>query len=359
MNTSSTPHQERDRPPHLMSDEELRQEYVQLCRMNASLNEESASLQSEISAIYEESVRFQQSTEVEEDKVANQLLRRLQSEEQQKRRLLDLIRREESSREQIMKQISQIRTEKTDLAGQMGQQESLMLQLQKKLMEVVTKTNEVKRELLKERRRYLEVLSTQLNYLKEGSLNEKNEEQRPKVGENATSNELEPMETASLKADDKIIGVTTASAAFDAASTDTNVAINHLEKQLNRLLCEHAAAVQVSTINEMLCAELAKKLGTIQQAAFLDLERASKLEEELKATKSRVAVLEHHASHRDGSVISEDSSGLPTPTLSCVNNKSLRDRTVEVLSSRQCEPSSSIQASLDESETGDGAPSSS
>ncbi|RNF05826.1 uncharacterized protein Tco025E_07695 [Trypanosoma conorhini] len=341
-----------------MSDEELRQEYVQLRKMNALLNEESASLQSEISAIYEESVRFQQNTEIEEDKVANQLLRRLQSEEQQRRRISDLIRREESARQQITKQISQIRTEKTDLVGQMGEQESLMLELQKKLMDVVTRKNETNRELLKERRRYLDVLSTQLSHLKEGSLNEKKEGKRSDVGESANANEPTPVETASLNADDKTGSDVTTSPAFDAATDETDVAISLLEKQLNRLLSEHAAAVQVSARDEALCAQLAIKLDDIQRAAFLDRARASKLKEELKETKSRVALLERQASQREGSLLSEDSSGLPTPTLGYVTNKSLRDRTVEVLSSRQRETVSSIQASLDESETGDEMPSS-
>ncbi|KAF8276809.1 hypothetical protein TcBrA4_0123600 [Trypanosoma cruzi] len=349
----TTPHHEKDRVPHLMSDEELRNEYVQLRKKNASLNEECASLQMEINAIYEESVRLQQSTEIEEEKLANQLLRRLQSEELQKRRFHDLIRREEVARQKIMNQIAQIRTEKTDLAGQLGKQESLMLQLQKKLMEVVTKKSEVERELLKERRRYLDVLSTQLGLLIEGSINERKGGKTSDAGQSVDSSEQKPMESSSMDADSKTINCATSIPAFEAATTDTHVAINRLEKQLNRLLCEHAAAVQNLSSNEVCCAELAKKLDTIQQAAFLDRARASKLKEELKEAKSRLAGLERQVSQMSSSAISEESSGIPTPTLCCLRSFSLRGRTRGALSSRQRETSVSVQPSVDASDTGD------
>ncbi|ORC93628.1 uncharacterized protein TM35_000015050 [Trypanosoma theileri] len=291
----TTPRLERDRTPSLMTDEELRNEYVQLRKTHFTLNEESVALQAEIGALCEESVRLQQSTEIEEEKLANQLLRRLQIEELQRSRLHALIRREEVARQQIMEQIAQVRGQKTELKTQVEQeQESLMLQLQKKLVEVVNSKREVERELLKERRSYLDVLSKRLAHFKRDS------DATPAVVEASAAPPV----------------------ALRPASEETHVAINHLERQLNDLLRRHAAAVRASAINESLCAELGRSLASIQQAAFLDRARAAKLREELLEAQRRLGALETQRRSggieaqirtRGTSVVSDDSSGLPTP----------------------------------------------
>ncbi|KAH9577461.1 hypothetical protein LSM04_006318 [Trypanosoma melophagium] len=286
----TTPRLERDRTPSLMTDEELRKEYVQLCKTNFTLTEESAALQAEIGALCEESVRLQQSTEIEEEKLANQLLRRLQSEELQRRRFRALIRREEHARQQIMQQIAQVRGKKTELKTQVEQeQESLMLQLQKKLVEVVNSKREVERELLKERRSYLDVLSKRLAHFKRDS------DAVPAVVESSSS------------ADPPV--------ALRPASAETHAAINRLERKLNDLLRRHAAAVRASANNESLCAELGQSLTSIQQAAFLDRARAAKLREELHEARRRLGALEAQLRTRTTSVVSDDSSGLLTPKL--------------------------------------------
>lgn len=344
-----TPRPDRDRPTHLMSDEELRNEYICLRRASVLLNEESIFLRGEINAICEESVRLQQSTEIEEEKRANQLLRSLRSEEMQKQQFLGLLRREEGARQQIMGQIAQVRAEKGDLEGQLGQQRVVMLQLQKKLMDVVNKKNEAERELLRERRGYLDALSKQLKHLKPVPHLVKGDEKKHVDGAHTTEGQM----TGKLPPQE--LDTEASGAAFSSAlgsvTSDTNVAINCLEKKLNHLLQEHATAFRLCMNNEEECAELGKRLETIQQATFLDWARASKMREDLCAAKRRLSELE--AFKRGSSVVSEDSSHLPTPTLGSLKSISLRERTREALSARQRRPSSNFPASCDISELGE------
>ncbi|KEG12341.1 hypothetical protein DQ04_01781050 [Trypanosoma grayi] len=337
-----TPRHERDRPVRLLTDDELRKEFVHLRKTNATLSEESSSLQAEIGALCEESVRFQQSTEIEEEKLANQLLRRLQSEEQQRRRFRILIRREELSRHKIMDQISQVRGQKTELESQLAQeQESLMRQLQKKLVEVVNKKAEVERELLKERRSYLDVLAMKLASLKQCSFD-------------ATGDAAANFDEGSAAAGEPKLSPHEAASGVVSSPTATHEAVIRLERQLNDLLREHAVAVQASAKNEALCAKLGESLEGIQQAAFLDRARASKLKEDLRQARRRLLSMEHQMRRRGPSVASDDSSGLQTPTYTCLKNlSSLRDHTKEVLSAHQRQASSSLHPSCDVSDMGE------
>lgn len=323
----ATPRLERDCLTHLMTIDELRREYIKLKQINTSLSREAALLQAEIGSVCKESVRFQQSTEIEEEKRANQLLRCLHSEEMQKRQFLGLLRREESAHQKIMGQIAQVCEEKRDLESHLAQQEVVMLQLQKKLMDVVNKKNDAERELLKERRWYLDALTKELEDLKSCALIEANEHGNVVDGNGNFKKEVtEELITETAKMEVAELAPLSASG---VAATDTNVAINCLEKKLNRLLREHAAAVRLCMRNKEDCAELSKNLDAIQKAAFLDRARASKLREELLESKRHLTELE--AFTRGSSVVSDDSSRMLTPKFGSLKSMSLRGRTIEFL----------------------------
>lgn len=344
-----TPRLEKDCPTHLMTTDELRREYIRLKQINASLTEEAALLQAEIGAVCKESVRFQQSTEIEEEKRANQLLRCLHSEEMQKRQFLGLLRHEEAARQKIMGQISQVRGEKNDLESHLAQQEVVMLQLQKRLMDVVNKKNDAERELLRERRLYLDALTRELEHLKSCVFIETNERKNIGGGDDNSKEEMaETLTTETPNTEDSEVAFSSASG---FAATDTNVAINCLEKKLNHLLREHAAAVRSCMRNKEDCEELGRNLDAIQKTAFLDRARASKLREELLESKRHLTELE--AFTRGSSVVSDDSSRLPTPRFSSLKNMSLRGRTVEFLPVHQRQLSSSINPLCNMSEGGD------
>ncbi|CBH10522.1 hypothetical protein, conserved [Trypanosoma brucei gambiense DAL972] len=368
----TSPHQERDRPLEQMTDEELRRELVMLIRTNAILAEESAGLQADISALCEESVRFQQSTEIEEDKVTNQLLRRLQSEEVQKHRFHHQILCEEKARRKIMDQITQVR-QQMELEKQLEQEQEVQrMELQRKLIDVVNKKIEVERQLLEERRVQLEALTTKLASIKEGSLAAKSKVDgavgsRGTQGPSASSQQCQsgtanmthesPAAAAAVAASSQPPPVKTETVpssvdlpASDVAGDDTHGTIIRLEEQLNRLLEQHAAATQASATNESLCTELGRNLETIQQAASVDRARTLKLKEELQEAKRRVAVLEQRAAVGTAYAASDDSSDLPTPSVSSLYDDKRRE---SLLNCHQRYPSSCVPPSCSASEAGE------
>nr|CCC90119.1 conserved hypothetical protein [Trypanosoma congolense IL3000] len=334
-----SPYQEQNRPLDQMTDDELRREMVQLVRMNAQLAEESAGLQADIGALCEESVRFQQSTEIEEDKLTNQLLRRLQSEEVQKHRFHRQILREEEARRQIMDQIARVRQQKAELENQLvHEQEMQRMGLQKKLIDVVNKKIEMERRLLNERHAQLEALTTKLALIKECTLAAKTKSdvmcddpkavestvasQSPTRGDTAVGGPVVPhvagASTPQRAAGTSATGSTPPTLLSDNGGDDVDAAITRLEEQLSRLLEQHAIATQTNASNETLYTELGRNLESIQQAASIDKAHTLKLRNELMEAKKRVALLEQRAAAGAVYAASDDSSDMQTPSVSSI-----------------------------------------
>nr|CCC47546.1 conserved hypothetical protein [Trypanosoma vivax Y486] len=349
-----------------MTSDELRREFVSLCCISASLAEESASLQADISALCKKSVKFQQSAEIEEDKLTNQLLRRLQNEELQKHRFHDQILREERARQQIMDQITEVRRQTAELEGQLTyEHESQRMLLQRKLVDVARKMIELERQLLNERQEHLSALTTQLAYIKSESIGAGadglNEGRVPLANHSLLATNHVPVDalqsSSHVNNDERSSVVLSSEAAAPSAqmtpgsSTDDMYGtVVRLEEQLKHLRKQHEAAMAVSTTNQTLCTELGRSLESIQQAAFVDKARTLKLREELQEAKRRVAELGESAQKCGCYFPSDDSSGIMTPKGSSFTEERRREITTGLY--QRC-PSGCVQPSYSASESGE------
>lgn len=200
----------------------------------------------------------------------------------------------------------------------------------------------------------------------------------PSVGQRSGVEHAMPTETASshpitpdpaaMSASVERGGSASASESFTAtptpppppASSATHQAVLRLEQRLNTMLQEHIAAVQESAETERRCAELANKLKEIQAAAFLDRARAAKLKEDIRLARGKLASLEASTITRtdsldDSSFSNTPNRSLDTAAASMLGSASLRDRTMQVLSTV---PATSVPISRyghPEEPTGDGA----
>jgi DNA repair exonuclease SbcCD ATPase subunit len=127
-------------------------------------------------------------------------------------------------------------------------------------------------------------------------------------------------------------------------SSETHQAVVALERKLNSLLLEQAAAMQRTSATEKQCAELGAKLRSVQEATFLDRARAAKLKEDLKEARARLAEVNSSFSATAVSTMGDlsfddnlsisfnpRSGDLSFPL--AMSNLSLRERTRELLSS--------------------------
>lgn len=129
-------------------------------------------------------------------------------------------------------------------------------------------------------------------------------------------------------------------------SSETHQIVVTLERKLNQLLLEQAAAMQRTSATEKQCAELGAKLRSVQEATFLYRARAAKLKEELKEVRARLVDANSNTSFAatnmsvcgDSSFDESLSASVnprsfdPAVSLS-MSNLSLRERTRELLSS--------------------------
>lgn len=324
MSATGTPSMDR-RTLEAMSLEELRREYVALKVDQHLLLSTSDTVQLKIESLRDESVRLQQSAEVEEEHAANQLFRRLDGAERDVRKYQLLLKEEESATNGLRLQIRAVRGQQSEVETQLEQQEEyLLLQLQKKLLEVATKKGDLERELQTERQRYLEVLVSQLAAIRGG-------------GSSASAPDT-PLQSAGSGDSGPTAASGSGSGASVVTHTDpvTHEKVQKLEDKLNALLAKHARAMHETAETERRCAELSAKLTDIQNATFLDRARAAKLKEELGVAREKLAELE--ATGGDTSSY-DDSLALDTPRnmldysfASGSASMSLKERTKELLS---------------------------
>ncbi|KAK7200738.1 hypothetical protein NESM_000131800 [Novymonas esmeraldas] len=412
-------------PVHEMSTERLRREYVSLKSTTYSLTVEESHLMRKIETLREESVRAELTAEMKEEQVSNQLFRRLDGAEKEVQRYQGLLKEEENEAESLSKRIKEMRSQQTEVENVLEErQEYLLMNLQRKLLDMANKKTLVEQELMMERQRYLDVLVTRLNGLRgRGSMSSAdssvtNHPQLHPSDAGATHAErhvdaaLAPpatppsasptpppaasscpatCDTGSAKQAERgcredaaaagaapqltfapstsftgvrrtkdALGGSTLHGSFNSASarfsnsttprssevtprsshsSETHHAVVALERKLNQLLLEQAAAMQRTSATEKQCAELTAKLRAVQEATFLDRARTSKMREELKEARSRLSEAETSgaatvsSSFDDSSVMSGKNLSFDQYGSLTVSNLSLRERTRELLSS--------------------------
>ncbi|KAI5686470.1 hypothetical protein MNV84_03084 [Leishmania braziliensis] len=154
-------------PVHEMTMERLRREYVSLKSTSYSLTVEESHLMCKIETLREESVRAALNAEMMEEQVSNQLFRRLDGAEKEVQHYQSLLREEESETESLSKRIKEMRSQQTEVENMLEErQEYLLMNLQRKLLDMARKKTEVEQELMEERQKYLDVLVTRLNMLR-------------------------------------------------------------------------------------------------------------------------------------------------------------------------------------------------
>ncbi|CCW66548.1 unnamed protein product [Phytomonas sp. Hart1] len=257
MSVQSTPKLERYRVEDL-SIEELRREYVTLKSIQLSQHTEEELLNRRIEMLREESVRLQQSTEIEEEHVANQLLRRLNNAERDVRKYEQLIHEEEEAMVELTKEISVIHRQQREVESELEKRQEEHIVLQGKLLNTELKKSELGRELLDEWQSYLGVLVNQLAVWRD----KESKENKEREGRG-----LEP---------------TTPLIPEDEPTSPAHPAVVRLEWQLNRLLEAHAKALEGTEERRRQCAALSERLKGIQDAAFLDIAQATKYRESLR-----------------------------------------------------------------------------
>ncbi|GET92295.1 hypothetical protein, conserved [Leishmania tarentolae] len=406
---------------HEMSMERLHREYVSLKSTSYSLTVEESHLIMKIETLREESVRAVLNAEMKEEQVANQLFRRLDGAEKEVQRYQNLLKEEESETESLSRRIKEMRSQQTDVENALEErQEYLLMNLQRKLLDMARKKTAVEQELMAERQKYLDILVTRLNMLRGRAVGSSTESSviihsQPSTSETITvaaekhfdvsplpvtsshtstpllrtgvtlgdSSSLPPAEKTlrgdacadsglpipltltptltaqkSRKEDVSVNashGNTNGASGRRSASTtplsadltprlshssETHHAVAALERKLNLLLLEQAAAMQRTSATEKQCDVLTAKLHAVQEATFLDRARASKMREELEKARARLSEMKTSDSssapfsHFDdisatsGSNVSSDNS-----SSAALSNLSLRERTRELLSS--------------------------
>lgn len=137
--------------------------YAKQKLLKKKLHDERHVLLQEIQMLREESVRQQQASEIEEESVANRLIRKVEREEKTVRHYQQQVAEEEASREMLSGMLRNALREQTNMENQLeAGQELFLMTLQRRMMDVARTNHSLERELLREQKRYLALLSQQL-----------------------------------------------------------------------------------------------------------------------------------------------------------------------------------------------------
>lgn len=343
MSTESTPIADR-KSVEQMTLEELQQEYVFLMTTQFKLTAESNALDEEIEELRNESVRMQQSAEVEGEHATLQLIRRIDGTSRDRRKYQGLLKEEEGELEVATETMRQCREQQTELEGQLRQQQEYLLeQLQKKLMSVSDRKMDLERELMAERQRYLETLFRLLATIRKNDC--EGASGASGSGIDTPNTDAAPAHSAAPPPSSPSSSSSPEPAAAAAETAAQHPPITHaevveVEQRLNRVLLDHSAAMQASMETKERCAVLTERLKNIQDAAFLDRARALRMRDDLRDVRRRLAEVKLADSMRMADASTEESgSFVATPSLSLdhsynstIDSMSLRERTREVLS---------------------------
>lgn len=391
-----------------MSEEELARELARLEQENQRLESDLGNGEEIQHKLISKATTLQQAAEIEEESMSLNLMRKMESAKRDVQQYKRQIKAEELNHQKLRQQIDDVKRQQSDVENQLEQeQEFLMLKLQRQLMETNNRKMEIERELAQERTEYLEVLHNQLRRLMAVtplSLSKLRESGRPRSDSQMSSSSaaLAPhsravtpcaaLTDASLSvfnnplgdsvlespltmfrssrtgspglghshvdprqgvsgtpsADESPSRPRASSVTTGGSATPTSKTIAELERQVNELLRIQAEYLHSAKVSEDRCVALSDRLHELQQRTFLDSAKASKLQEDLRKTKTELEVLQSTSNvvtqlsssthHR---TLSEDSGSL-VPHVASMHSLSLRDRTKELLSTpRVSLPSSS------------------
>lgn len=372
--------------------EELRREYVSLMSTRYSLTLEESHLTDKIEALRQKSVDLQLHSEIEEEHATNQLFRRLDGAEKDVHRYESMLQEEEREVDRLSREFTTVCNAKSEIENKLEErQEYRLINLHRKLLDLVRTKTDLEQQLMAEGQRYLDVLLTEVHTLRglEHSGSDSLSSAAPSAAVEPppvlrlreshvdASTTLPPSALLSVIREEPQLAAAALSVGPEAAtsqrpcavrrgpasggssalvsamttprsneapsrtsfSSESHQAVVDLELHLNRLLKEHADAMKRSGAMQQQCADLAAKLRSVQEATFLDRARASKLKEELDEATRRMTELKS-SSFAARDICGEDSSCLnssrvlePSTSSLAMGSMSLRERTKELLSS--------------------------
>lgn len=393
--SSPAPSSARQTPiaPLALSDEELQRELQRLQSDNAALENQVTHGEEVHRQLVEKVVKLQQTAELEEDAIANSLLKKVDQARKEVKHFKTHIRQEEDQHSTLRKQIDEIKKEQVRVENMLeAEQELLVNKLQRELLETSRRKQEMESALADERREYLELLHQQLTELmtvSTGAPSPPHPNAQRQYSSAHSRTLSDPSVCMSMNAslcggDDAVAqalcGVSSGVAdrslaasqniASPAGSTVSNTSrrtprrsIAELEEEINHLLLEHADFRRKATVQEHQYEELVGRLSTAQQLSFLDRARQVKMHEDLAKTRKELEELQAVSSNRSTPVLaqlvshlygqqqhrrtpSQQQCGDETPasqTATPLHLLSLRDRTKEVLSTPRIVPSATRQ----------------
>ena len=315
-----------------MADDELRREIENMEKTNSELEQVVAQQHLTLQQLCAKATRLQQTAEVEEDHIANTLLRRLEEEKCEKKRCTRMLKAEQVAKRQVLRQIAEVRTQQAEIENQVEQeQEFIVNQLQKDLLFVASVKNEAERALVKERLEYLHMLHSQVSSLR---AMQNLQQDSVRLAEDEAFSPSTPEASLPPAASPLSTSPSTpplGSGRKQRSAEGNDTLVYDLEKELNELLARQVEAQAATLQQEKACTALAAKLAEIQREALVDRSRAAKLREELEKARQDLAELQRSRS----TPASQDDSGATPPH---GLRGTLRSRTLELLSTPTLHP---------------------
>lgn len=143
--------------------------YVKLTLLKEKLIEERRAISQDVQQLREESVKQQQASEIEEESLANRLIRKVENEERNIYNYKQKVSDEERARDIFAGVLRNAMQEQSNMENQLeADQELFLITMQRRMMEVAKKNRLLEQELYQERNRYLALISEQMHRIQEG-----------------------------------------------------------------------------------------------------------------------------------------------------------------------------------------------
>lgn len=259
--------------PPPASREDAAERYVQLQMLKKKLSEERRALTLEVQNLRAESVRVELASEVEEENVANRLIRKVEREERDIQRFEKQIVAEEDSRNLLTGMLRNAIQEQSSIENQLeASQELFLLTLQRQMVSVAQKNSAMESELRHEQQRYLTLLSSHMHNL---SVADSGCLDTPLNGPESPNSEL-----GSPRSDysGKILAT--------------------LQERINGLIRQNEVKTKLGEESGRLFEDLTAQFFATQEEVSRKRQIVSKLRRDLHTLRSRLAAVSDHGTSR-------------------------------------------------------------
>eukprot|EP00796_Vickermania_ingenoplastis_P007267 gene7267-5113_t len=284
-----------------LSTDELCEQFVQLRSVKRKLLEERLVLSREVQRLREQSVCQQLAAEVEEENVANRLIRRVEHEEKKVQKFQQEVAAEEEARQHLAGLLRNAVQEQTSIENQLeANQELFLMTLQRNMMEVAKKNAALEAELVQEQKRYLALLSSQMQRLLEAH---QDDQRFPSSAAPAAA-------TATATSSAVASGASSSVSSPNVSSTST--LLETLMDRINQLIIQNEVKTKRGEEYEQRFSDLTSQFYTAQEAVARGRQNADKLRRDLKMLQQRLADI-RVASGGSGAPLQQEDSMATTP----------------------------------------------